>query len=258
MFPASIWAVADAIPGCLFQVEAALLYMLAHQVGPGGRVAEIGSWQGRSTVVIGRGLVAPDTQLHTIDDHRGVETEIGKIDSADLREKFEANLDRAAVAHKIIHHAESSKSAGAAWNILLDLLFIDGDHSAEGVKTDIALFVPHVKPGGWVAFHDAIRPSWPEVFPVARAWMLEEPRGIAQMLVAGSVLTAKLAAAGEPPLPVHDLRRDLDLAWRTVREWKKGDIAGKYRAKTVQAWCRWKLQRRGKMIPRRFDQSESH
>jgi predicted O-methyltransferase YrrM len=36
----------------------------------------------------------------------------------------------------------------------LDVLFIDGDHSYEGVSTDFELYRPLVRPGGIVAFHD--------------------------------------------------------------------------------------------------------
>ncbi len=35
-----------------------------------------------------------------------------------------------------------------------DFLFIDGDHSYEGVKADYENYSPMVKPGGMVAFHD--------------------------------------------------------------------------------------------------------
>jgi predicted O-methyltransferase YrrM len=36
----------------------------------------------------------------------------------------------------------------------LDLLFIDGDHSYQGAKTDFELYSPLVSPEGVVAFHD--------------------------------------------------------------------------------------------------------
>ncbi len=39
-------------------------------------------------------------------------------------------------------------------NRRLDLLFIDGDHSYEGVRADFELYHPLVRPGGVVAFHD--------------------------------------------------------------------------------------------------------
>jgi predicted O-methyltransferase YrrM len=36
----------------------------------------------------------------------------------------------------------------------LDLLFIDGDHSYQGVRQDYLDYSPLVRPGGWVVFHD--------------------------------------------------------------------------------------------------------
>jgi predicted O-methyltransferase YrrM len=39
----------------------------------------------------------------------------------------------------------------------LDFLFIDGDHSYEGVKKDFEMYSPLVKKGGIVAFHDIVK-----------------------------------------------------------------------------------------------------
>lgn len=36
----------------------------------------------------------------------------------------------------------------------VDLLFIDGDHTYEGVKKDWEMYSPLVRPGGMIAFHD--------------------------------------------------------------------------------------------------------
>ena len=38
----------------------------------------------------------------------------------------------------------------------LDVLYLDGDHSYEGIKTDFELFTPLVKPGGMIVFHDIV------------------------------------------------------------------------------------------------------
>jgi predicted O-methyltransferase YrrM len=38
----------------------------------------------------------------------------------------------------------------------LDFLFIDGDHTVEGVGRDFAIYGPAVRPGGLVAFHDIV------------------------------------------------------------------------------------------------------
>lgn len=45
----------------------------------------------------------------------------------------------------------------------LDYLFIDGDHTYEGVKLDFEMYSPLVRNGGIIAFHDIIehRPDYP-------------------------------------------------------------------------------------------------
>jgi predicted O-methyltransferase YrrM len=49
--------------------------------------------------------------------------------------------------------ADSTKlKIDSNWRV--DVLFIDGNHSYEGVKSDINRFVPLVKKGGLVLFHD--------------------------------------------------------------------------------------------------------
>lgn len=44
----------------------------------------------------------------------------------------------------------------------IDLLFIDGDHTYEGVQCDYGTYAPLVRPGGMICFHD-IRPGDPEL-----------------------------------------------------------------------------------------------
>lgn len=42
----------------------------------------------------------------------------------------------------------------------LDFLFIDGDHTYEGVKQDFLMYSPFVSPSGWIAFHDINDSEW--------------------------------------------------------------------------------------------------
>lgn len=51
----------------------------------------------------------------------------------------------------------------------VDLLFIDGDHSYEGVRSDFENYAHLVKPGGVIAFHD-IAPSSVPSCQVDRLW----------------------------------------------------------------------------------------
>lgn len=48
-----------------------------------------------------------------------------------------------------LEHLKSLLGGGS-----IDFLFIDGDHTYEGVKRDWEMYSPLVRPGGLVAFHD--------------------------------------------------------------------------------------------------------
>ncbi len=51
----------------------------------------------------------------------------------------------------------------------LDLVFLDADHSMEGVTADLAAWAPKVKPGGWIGGHDYANPDPAFHFEVKRA-----------------------------------------------------------------------------------------
>lgn len=53
----------------------------------------------------------------------------------------------------------------------LDLLYIDADHSYEGVKRDLEAWYPKVKPGGVIAGHDFINPAY-GVFQAAQEFRM--------------------------------------------------------------------------------------
>ena len=70
---------------------------------------------------------------------------------------------------------DSSHSSGARRKLVelldgrpLDFLFMDGDHSYDGVARDFSEYVPLVRPGGLVALHD--------IHPHSRGWGGEVPR----------------------------------------------------------------------------------
>ena len=52
----------------------------------------------------------------------------------------------------------------------VDLLFIDGDHSLEGVERDYCLYSPLVRHGGIVAFHDIVPAPYELVGGVPSLW----------------------------------------------------------------------------------------
>lgn len=52
----------------------------------------------------------------------------------------------------------------------LDFLFVDGDHSRDGVAADFRDYAPLVRPGGLVAFHDVSQRPAPSTEGVAAFW----------------------------------------------------------------------------------------
>jgi predicted O-methyltransferase YrrM len=58
----------------------------------------------------------------------------------------------------------------------IDYLFIDGDHSYEGVKSDFEMYAPMVRKGGLIAFHDIVEGTSEMVGGVPRFWREVRPR----------------------------------------------------------------------------------
>lgn len=65
---------------------------------------------------------------------------------------------------------------------LLDVLFIDGDHSYEGAKRDHDLYSPLVRRGGVIAFHDIV-PHADERVGVWQLWRELKERHMSEELV---------------------------------------------------------------------------
>ena len=53
----------------------------------------------------------------------------------------------------------------------IDMLFIDGDHTYEGVKADYELYSPLVRPGGIIGFHDIVNHPQQPYIEVQRFWL---------------------------------------------------------------------------------------
>ena len=51
------------------------------------------------------------------------------------------------------HHGDS-KDVGRKWLTKVDMVFVDGDHSYDGCRGDIEIWLKHVKPGGLIIVHD--------------------------------------------------------------------------------------------------------
>jgi predicted O-methyltransferase YrrM len=158
-----------------------VLYGLARSLKPKVCV-EIGSARGKSACAVGLALRRNGGgRLYAIDPHRP--TSWNDTDSVDSLGILQRHLRESGAAEHVEILRQTSAEAAQAWNRPIDLLFIDGDHSYEGVKADWELFLPHLTPWATVVFHDTLWDLRPDP-AIARADM-GVPRFVDELRLAG-------------------------------------------------------------------------
>lgn len=151
------------VDGWLTDAQALALYEAAADVRRGGRIVEIGSFRGRSTIVLASAADA-GVEVVAIDPHagndrgpqeiRGYETE-----AEGDHEVFARNLAAAGVADRVRHVRAFSNEAHASVDGSVDLLWVDGAHRYGPALEDLRHWGDRVVPGGRMLVHD----SWSSV-----------------------------------------------------------------------------------------------
>lgn len=148
----SFWELAHAfsVPSHLTIAERVRLYKLA---GKSFSIAEIGSYIGASACCFGAAASADkNTQIICIDTWNNDAMSEGNRDTWAEFKKNTASFSDCVVPVRgfSIDVVEQVRKITPT----LDLLFIDGDHSYEGVKADWEAYKDFLKPGSIVMFHD--------------------------------------------------------------------------------------------------------
>jgi predicted O-methyltransferase YrrM len=156
---ASVVRLVDDVEGWMTAGQAATLFDAARRCPPAGRIVEIGSFRGRSTIVLASG--AP-TEAHVIaiDPHAGNDRGPQEIDgyqeaANDDHEVFLANLARAGVADRVHHLRMFSDEALQHVTGSIDVLYIDGAHRYGPALGDIRSWGDRVGAGGTMLIHDS-------------------------------------------------------------------------------------------------------
>ena len=156
---AEAWAAARDVEGWLTEAQARRLFVAAGAVPAGGRVVEIGSFRGRSAIVLARGARG-DVEVVCIDPHAGSDRGPREIEArpevgeADLT-AFRGNLERAGVSERVRHVRDFSALALQTFDGPVDLLYVDGAHRFGPARTDLVRWGARVPPGGRMLVHDA-------------------------------------------------------------------------------------------------------
>ncbi len=153
------WEAVAEVDGWMTRGQSDQLFAAAAACGPTGQIVEIGSFQGRSTVVLALGA-PPGARVIAIDPHagndRGPQEISGYADAASAdHDAFNANLAAAGVSDRVTHIREFSDNALGLVEGDIDVLYIDGAHRYGPARADIAAWGTRVAPGGTMLIHDS-------------------------------------------------------------------------------------------------------
>tara|TARA_R110002072_G_scaffold11431_3_gene51644 strand:+ start:45 stop:623 length:579 start_codon:yes stop_codon:yes gene_type:complete len=149
-----------SVRGSMHPTEVELLYSLASQVTE-GCILEVGSWRGRSSTAMGLAVLDAgfDIKVYAVDPHEPFTGIYGGEFGANDRGHFYKNMLRTGCFKAVRLVNLSSEIIAPGWKDPISLLFIDGDHSYEGVKRDADCWLPHLTKGGIAVFDDATDPE---------------------------------------------------------------------------------------------------
>lgn len=168
MSPTSeIVAAFSAAKGFMPVDEGLALYAAAEEAGalrlP---LLEVGTYCGRSTLLLAAAARAAGTVAVTVDHHRGSEEQqpgweyhdpslvdpaVGRMDTLPT---FRRTLHASGLEEHVIAVVGRSPQVAAVWGGRLGLVFIDGGHTDEHAGGDYAGWVPHLAPQGLLVIHD--------------------------------------------------------------------------------------------------------
>ncbi|WP_405636330.1 class I SAM-dependent methyltransferase [Streptomyces sp. NBC_00056] len=166
-----ILAAFEAAKGFMPLGEGLALYAAAAEAATLGLpLLEVGTYCGRSTILLADAARQAGVSALTVDHHRGSEEQqpgwdyhdpetvdpvVGRMDTLPT---FRRTLHAAGLEDHVIALVGRSPQVAAVWGGELGLVFIDGGHTDEHATADYEGWAPHVAEGGLLLIHD--------VFPV--------------------------------------------------------------------------------------------
>jgi len=173
---------AKAVGGFLSGKEMKFLAMAAACPVAEGVILEIGSFMGKSTVILATaGQLAPGTEVVAVDPLEFRPMADPKRGKESCLDNFKANLHNAKVENLVEFHQMRSQQLAPLWKRgrKIRLLWIDGDHSYKGAKSDFDLFSPFLADGAIVALHDCFKHDVGPMRVLAEDMLLSEHFGAA-------------------------------------------------------------------------------
>ncbi|WP_232626674.1 class I SAM-dependent methyltransferase [Streptomyces alfalfae] len=162
-----VLAAFEAAKGFMPRAEGLALYAAATEAAALGLpLLEVGTYCGRSTILLADAARRAGTTAVTVDHHRGseeqqpgweyhdpetVDPEVGLMDTLPT---FRRTLRTAGLEEHVIAVVGRSPQVAKVWGGALGLVFIDGGHTDEHATADYEGWAPHVAEGGLLVIHD--------------------------------------------------------------------------------------------------------
>ncbi|MFZ3594292.1 class I SAM-dependent methyltransferase [Streptomyces sp. BH104] len=190
-----VLAAFEAAKGFMPRGEGLALYSAAVEAAALGLpLLEVGTYCGRSTILLADAARSAGVTALTVDHHRGSEEQqpgwdfhdpetvdpvVGLMDTLPT---FRRTLHAAGLEDHVVALVGKSPRVAKAWGGQLGLVFIDGGHTDEHAGADYEGWAPHVAEGGLLLIHD--------VFPVKHdEWTGQAPYRVYQRALASGAFT---------------------------------------------------------------------
>lgn len=148
----------ETVEGYLSPNEIRFLALLAACPTAEGEILEIGSFKGKSTIILAKSsALADNAPVHAVDPMIApseTDPDLGGAESS--FPDFQKNIRAQGVEDRIDLHQMFSSELARDWERPLRLLWIDGDHTYRGTKLDFDGFARHLADGAIVAIHDVL------------------------------------------------------------------------------------------------------
>ncbi|MER7668994.1 class I SAM-dependent methyltransferase [Kitasatospora sp. NPDC096128] len=170
-------------------------------------VLEIGTYCGRSAVLLAAAAREAGTVALTVDHHRGseeqqpgweyhdptlVDPEVGRMDTLP---RFRRTLHAAGLEEHVVALVGRSPQIAALWGRPLALVFIDGGHTDEHATGDYEGWAPHLAPDGLLVVHDVFPDPADGGQAPYRVYLRALAEGFEEVSVTGSLRVLRRAAA---------------------------------------------------------------
>lgn len=164
--PQRLFALAERATGFMPDDEGRALYDAALRYLGGGVGVEIGTYCGKSTLLLGAAAQQTAGLLYTVDHHHGSEEhqagwdyhDASMVDEVtglfDTLPTFRRTLDAAGLDDHVVAVVGKSPVVARGWRSPLQFLFIDGGHSEAAATEDFNGWAKWVSVGGALVIHD--------------------------------------------------------------------------------------------------------